>query len=55
MTMKSTRTLIVIGASLTVGNYLFQLAMAQDWQVAFDRSFFQCVALLLAAIFGADR
>ena len=41
------KTLIIVAAGLTVGNVLYQLVFSHpQWGVAFDRTYFQCLALV---------
>ena len=43
-------TIIVVGMGLTTGNFLFQAVTMRQWDVAFERSLFQLVALAACAI-----
>lgn len=46
----SKERLISTGLGLTIGNFLYQaIDSTHNWGVAFDRSFFQIVALLILA------
>lgn len=38
--------LLVLGIALTASNYFYQLAATEKWGTAFERSFFQWVAIL---------
>jgi len=42
--------LFLLWLGLATGNFLYQLFNKRQWSVAFERSFFQGVALLLAHI-----
>lgn len=44
-----TSTALGVAVDLIVANYLWQLIKpgAPDWEEAFQRSFFQCIAVLL--------
>lgn len=41
--------LLVLFMALTIGNFIYQAATKQDWGLAVERSFFQGIALALAA------
>jgi hypothetical protein len=44
---RMTTSIIGVAIGMTVANYVYQAALGPgDWSVAFERSFFQCTALL---------
>lgn len=43
---ESVASLINVGVGFTVGNYLFQALTKKKWNTAFERSYFQGMALL---------
>jgi len=36
--------------SFTIGNYIWQIAFERDWEKAFERTYFQLIALLIFAM-----
>jgi hypothetical protein len=44
------RRWVVLGLALAVGNFLYQGIEDHLWGVAFERSYFQALALVAAAI-----
>lgn len=41
------KTLIIVAVGLAVGNVFYQLVLSDpQWGVAFDRTYFQCLALV---------
>lgn len=47
--------IVAVGAGLALGNFVYQAAGGQNYAVAFDRSFFQVIALLTAWVVLAVR
>ena len=44
-------TAIMVFAGLTIGNYLYQMVTGKsNWSAAFERSFFQGVAILVLVL-----
>lgn len=41
---------IGIGGGFVVANYLYQWVGSANWQAAFERSFFQCLAIAAFAL-----
>lgn len=43
-------TLLILWIGLTIGNFIFTFFYDQEWIKAFDRSYFQGIALIVVGV-----